>query len=262
MVEYVLVLIVSVALVMALAYQVFTPLRDFLKSYMGDYIACLLETGELPSLGDASTEEILAEEGCNAKFEAATLAGGRPPNSAQGGKNGDQSQNKNSSDSSSSGGGGSSVGPGSSSRGGNLLISSMKKRNATETGVAAEKVTEIPLADNGSRFYNRRDSYSEGSINRTDKSTYVGIAGLTEEEKKKQARKDGSGRTIAMGENFAPPPKKIPIKKPAAPPTVEAEETPFTLGNFFRFLIIAAIVIALVMVLGSQALKIAKSQEK
>lgn len=262
--EYVLVLVVSVALVMALAYQVFTPFRDFLKSYMGDYIACLLETGELPSLGNDATQEMLAEEGCDAKFEGATLAGGRPPNSSgSGSKSGEKNgASKSDSGDSSGGGGGGSPGSSSSSNGRNLLVSSMKKKTATEVGAPTGKVTEIPLADGGSKFYNRKDSWNEGPVNRGDKSTYVGIAGLTDEEKKKQARKEEATRGIAMGENFAPAPKKIPIKKPEPKPEVEAADEPFTFGNFFRFLLIAAIVIALIVVLGSQALKIAKSQEK
>jgi hypothetical protein len=263
LVEYVLVLVVSVALVMALAAQVFTPFRDFLKAYMGDYIACLLETGELPSLGNESTKDLLAEEGCNASFQAATVAGGRPPSSS---KAAAEQQAKNKQGSSDSGSGGSSaVGPGSAgsnSTGGNLLVSSMKRKTATEVASAASKTTEIPLAEGGSKFYNRRNSYSEGTISASQKSTYVGVAGLTEEEKKKQERKENTNRSIATGENFAPPPKKIPVKKPEPKPDVIAEESPMTFGNFFRFLLIAAIVIALVMVLGSQALKIAKSQEK
>lgn len=268
-IEYVLILVVTVAMVMALGYQVFKPFQQFVKSYMGDYTACLLETGELPSLGNSDAAQALADEGCNSKFEAASLTGGRPPKGGGGskasGSGANQSIGKKDASSGSgsaegsSGGGGSSY---SSTGGNNLLISSMKKKTGTEApGSASDKVTEIPLASGGS-FHNRQNSFGSEARARFSKSTYVGIAGMTEDEKKKQERKDASRRVVASGESLGGPIKKIAIKKPEPKPLVEAGESPFTFGNFFRFLIIAAIVIAIIVVLGSQALKIAKSQEK
>lgn len=266
LVEYVLLLIVTVSILLALTYQIFKPMQAFVKSYMGDYVQCLLETGELPSLGNEASATLLADEGCDTKFDAATLAGGRPPksNSSSGSSQSSSSQNGSSDSDSSggSGGGSSSASASSRSSGNNLLINSMKKRTGTETPVDAPgKVTEVPLAE-GSKFYNRKDSYSQDYVTKNSKRSYVGIAGLTEEEKKKQERKEGNRRVVASGEDFAPPAKKTAVKPPPSKPIVEAEDTPLTFGNFFRFLLIAAIVIAIVVVLGSQALKIAKSQEK
>lgn len=262
-VEYVLILIVTVGLLLALIYQVFKPFQSFVQSYMGDYTACLLETGELPSLGNTDAESALSDEGCNSKFEAATLANGRPPvTNSSSSTSSSTTANSSSSSSSSDSGGGTTVSPGSATNGNNnLLVSSMKKKTGTESGSgASQKVTEIPV-DSESKFYNRKDSYSKEGVVRNDKTTYVGIAGMTEEEKKKQERQEGKGRIIASGE-FGGPLKKIAVKPPPAKPLVEDEDTPMTFGNFFRILLIAAIIIALIVVLGSQALKIAKSQEK
>ncbi len=262
MVEYVLMLVVSVAMVMALGYQVFKPFQTFLKSYMGDYISCLLETGELPSLGNPDTQTILEDASCNAQFQAASIAGGRPSKSASSTSSNSQTEQSQSEAGGSTGAGNSGGSGSGGSRGGNLLISSMRKKTATEVGSGADgKVTEIPLAE-GSTFYNREDSFSSEVKARAAKTTYVGIAGMTDEEKKKQSRKDGSQKTLVPGENSGPALKKITIKKPEAEIQAEAEDTPLTFGNFFRFLLIAAIIIAILVVLGSQALKIAKSQEK
>lgn len=264
-VEYVLMLVVSVAMVMALGYQIFKPFQAFLKSYMGDYIACLLETGELPTLGNPDTQAILEAEGCNAKFQAATLAGGRPSNSTTSSKPLSQAQKTDSGSKSSEAGSGridGGSGNSASSRGGNLLISSMKKKTATETSEGQNgKVTEISLAEN-SQFYNRKNSYSSDAALQVGKKTQIGIAGMTEDEKRKQERKEERNGRIVSSESMGPPLKKIPLKKPEVKPAVEAEESPFTFGNFLKFLLIAAIVIALVVVLGSQALKVIKSQEK
>lgn len=267
LVEYVLMLVVSVAMVLALGYQLFKPFQSFLKAYMGDYIACLLDTGELPSLGNRDAKEALADEGCNVNFEAATLAGGRPPKSSSSSSKSSSNPSTSKSSSSSSSSGGSSGGsssPSSSAPNRNLLVSSINKRNGTESKSSSEKTTEIAISGvSGNGYYNRRDSWSDGSSRAVaSRTTALGIAGLTEDEKKRLGRQEGAKNTIASGESVGPPPKKIAIPKNEAKVVTAAEDDPMTFGNFFRFLLIAAIIIALVVVLGSQALKISKSQEK
>ncbi len=263
--EYVLILVVTVSILLALIYQVFRPFQSFVKGYMGDYVACLLETGELPSLGNSDSEALLSDEGCDSKFDAATLAGGRPSKSDSEGTSAATKSDPSSQDGSSSdggnGGGGASPSSATNSRN-NLLIASMKKKTATESGSGANsKVTDIPI-DNGSKFYNRQDSYSQGGVLKDGKHTSVPITGLSDEEKKKKARQEGAQRTVASGDNLSGPAKKTSVKPPPPKVMQEAEDEPMTFGNFFRFLLIAAIVIAIVVVLGSQALRIAKSQEK
>src|SRR6516165_1280679 len=49
-IEYLLVVTVTVIIIAALAEKMFKPMDQFVQSIMGDYIACLLETGELPIL--------------------------------------------------------------------------------------------------------------------------------------------------------------------------------------------------------------------
>ncbi len=266
LVEYVLLLVVTVSLLLALVYQIFRPFQSFVKSYMGDYTACLLETGELPSLGNQDSQDKLSEEGCNSKFESATLASGRPSNYASTNvpfeKRTESDSNSAVSKSENSSGSGSSSSSASGPGGNNLLISSMKKKSGTESGgEPSGKVSEIPLAQQ-SKFYNRKDSYSKEFGANNGKTKYVAITGMSEEEKKKKERQENARRVIASGDGLADPSKKTPVKPPPPKPVVEAEESPMTFGNFFRFLLIAAIIIAIIVVLGSQALKIAKSQEK
>ncbi len=261
MVEYVLMLVVSVAMVTALAYQVFKPMRDFLKDYMGSYIACLLETGELPSLGNAHTEELLQDEGCNAKFKAATLAGGRPPNEAtaggsQAGKN-SKSSDSESETTPSSGSGGSS----SQASGRNLLTRPGKKGAGDGPPAANGKITEIPIEGTASKFYNRKTDTGYGN-DFSSKKTALPDVSFSEDEKKKQERKASAKTSVSLSEGSVAAPKKISIKPPERKVATDDKDEDFTFGNFLKILLIAAIVIALVMVLGSQALKIIKSQEK
>jgi len=261
-VEYVLVLVVTISILLALVYQIFRPFQSFVKSYMGDYVQCLLETGELPGLGNQDTEALLADEGCDSKFASATLASGRPSIYNSNGTNTPPDSDRSGYDSSSGGGGGGSSGGSSSSSGNNLLVSSMNRKGATETGGAPnDKVTEIPLAE-GSSFYNRKDTYSKEYVSNKTKQTKLAISGLAEEEKKKKERKENSKRNVITGENLDGAPKKTLVKPPPPKMTMKEDDEAFTFGNFFRFLLIAAIVIAIIVVLGSQALRIAKSQEK
>ena len=270
-VEYVLMLVVSVAMVMALAYQIFKPMQVFLKDYMGTYVSCLLETGELPSLGNEATQQILADEGCSAKFQPASIAKGRPPvnssNSSSSSAKGSSSDGTNSGSGSSGGGSGGggdgsgSTNPNGASNGRNLLTS-RNNRSATDApGMGDGKTTEIPVDVATSKFYNRRSSAEYGGVDPSKKFN-IGGAMISDDEKKKQARKEESNQTIKLPEGAGTALKKIALKSPERKIAEESEDEGFTLGNFMRFLLIAAMIIAIIVVLGGQALKIAKSGEK
>ncbi len=73
LIEYVLMLVIIVSLVLMLMTQIFKPFGDFIQSYMGSYVGCLLEYGELPSLGYPEPSEVDDDSECNKKFQAGTL---------------------------------------------------------------------------------------------------------------------------------------------------------------------------------------------
>lgn len=259
LVEYVLMLVITVSLVLMLVYQIFTPLQGYLSNYMGKYIQCLLEMGELPSLGAADSP--VKDEGgdCNSRFDAATLGSGRPPTGAS--SSGEKSSRSSSASSSSSSTSGGSY-AGSASRGGRSFLNS---RNGASQGMkdsgASGKVVEINLDQGGGGSFFRSSSNSAGR-RPARKTTYVAISGLTEAEQKKlQKKAEGGGNTRVVGEGFAPAPKKTTVK-PRAPQAVIPEDEPMTIGNFIRILFIAAIIIALVVLIGGQALQMSKNFEK
>lgn len=274
LIEYVLMLIITVSLILALATQIFTPLQSFLKSYMGDYVQCLLEVGELPTLSGDSTAA--ADAGCNAKFESASVANGRPPKDAGPGSGGSGSgsgegssrsgSSSSSSDGSSSGGGSGSY-AGSSSRNGS---SSMISRNRGPSGLDgsggdAGKVTEIPV-DSGQAstgFFSPTNNTTI-YVRNPKKTTSVGIAGLSEADRKKIEKRDIANKrqAVASEGGDGPPPKKLIVKPPEPKKTFEAEEKGFSIGNFIRFMFIAAIVIILLIFIGGQALQMSKGMEK
>lgn len=263
LIEYVLILIITVSLILALIAQVFKPMQTFVQSYMGDYVQCLLETGELPSFGYA--DAAINDESCAAKFGAASWNNNATPGTGSGSgtdKSTTPPASASSSDSS-SGSSGNSTYAGSSSRNGRSYFSSPRSApRGVGDGGGNSKVIEIALDGGGAGGF-FKGSTGGGYTAPARKVRAVGMSGFSEEEKKKLAKKaDGSGKTIRLSDGRMPASKKTAVKKPEAKPDFVADDEPMTIGNFIRFLFIAALVIALLLFIGGQALQMSKSFEK
>ena len=265
LIEYVLILVITVSLILALISQIFEPIQKHLDNYMGKYISCLLEMGELPTLG--AEDSPVAEEGgdCNSRFDAASLGAGRPPSSGSGGASSGSGSGSESSSSGggSGGGGGGGTYAGSSSRGGRSFINSRKGASQGIDGAAPknEKVVEINLEGGGSSSFFKNSS-AGGRRVQGRKTRYIALTGLSDAERKKLEKKaDGTASRMVVSEGLAQPPKKTTVKPPQVK-NVETAEEPMTIGNFIRIIFIAAIIIALVIFVGGQALQMSKSFEK
>ncbi|UOF00470.1 hypothetical protein [Bdellovibrio reynosensis] len=249
--------------------SIFKPFGDFINNYMGKYTACLLEYGELPSFSAQNPSPVEEDSECNKKFADATLTAGRPPvNSGKGSGSDSSKSNKgsgssDSSDSSSSSSSNSTY-AGSNSRRGGSYINRRRPSSGVEGGSKAAngKVVEIALDGGANGGFFRASNNNTRSIGPGRKISSIAITGLTDEEKKKLAKKaDGTGKTIVTNDGISQPPKKTIVKKPEAKVEIQ-EEKPLTIGNFIRYLFIACIVIALVIFIGGQALQMSKSLEK
>ena len=98
-VEYLLLAVVTVGLILGMK-SVFTKLNDGANKYMGDYIVCLMEFGELPTLGVAAQDlnKHAGASACDSKFAAFSLDEGRPSvggGAGQTGGTGSSSTNSN-----------------------------------------------------------------------------------------------------------------------------------------------------------------------
>lgn len=278
MVEYVLLLIISVSIVLALISQIFKPFGEFIDSYMGSYVGCLLEYGELPALGSDEPALVDEDSECDKKFAPGSITKGRPPRGGSGGGDGDGDGNVNDqngnnrtgnrggegedSNSNASAGGGTYAG--SSSRGGSSLINARRRGgNGVEqsTSGAGGKTVEIALDGSaGDGYFNsNKNSRRIGVVKRT---RAIGITGLTESERAKLVKKaGGSTAPLIVAGGVAPESKKMAIKKAPVEMKIE-EDKPVTIGGFLRYLFIAALVIALVIFIGGQALQYSKSSDK
>jgi hypothetical protein len=263
LIEYVLILIITVSLILALIAQVFKPMQTFVQSYMGDYVQCLLETGELPSFGYA--DAAIKDEGCAKKFGAASWNNNATPGTGAGGSGGKSTTSPtpaSDTSSSSSSSSGSSY-AGSSSRNGRSYFSPPRSApRGVGNGGSNSKVIEIALDGGGAGGF-FKGSTGGGYSAPARKVRALGRAGFSEDEKKKLAKKaDGGSKVLKLSDGRMPASKKTAVKKPAAKAEFVSDEEPMTLGNFIRFLFIAALVIALLLFIGGQALQMSKSFEK
>jgi hypothetical protein len=253
--EYILVLVVSVSLVLALMMQVFQPLQKFLTAYMGAYTECLLETGELPSLG--GDNKTAAEEGCSAKFETASWQAGRPPKPESSANNGANSK----SGSEGAGGGGAYVAGGGGPGGGGRFFRSPRGTQSGDGAVAASKTSEIPVdGGSGSGFF--KSSNVDRYNSRTPKTMSLSVAAMSAAEQKKLAKKEKTSSRIIATDGPGVPLKKTSVKPPEPKTEPPPPDTPFTIGNFMRMLLIIAIILAIVVFVGGQVLQMSKSYEK
>jgi hypothetical protein len=100
-VEYLLLMVIIVAICIGIG-KGFGVLNTFLNKYIGEYVVCLMEYGELPSLGSKAPELTRHLSGtgrkCDDKFSAFTFESGRAAygSGPGGGRNGSGGNNSNS----------------------------------------------------------------------------------------------------------------------------------------------------------------------
>lgn len=264
LVEYILVLVVVIAIASLFLIKLIKPLDAYLRSSLGSYVQCLLETGELPLLG---TEEESAVGECGSLIMAAR---GDFKNSIAGQKG--QSSSGSTSDSASSKGKEKSGGDkankdsaasgtyaGSQSRGGGRQIRG--GRGASE-GQEGENADEGKKSDgSGGKFFRSRGVVETINTNR-EKVTAVDsnrfpeyLRRNTETSAKIQVLPEliGDG-TAGSG------PKRIPARQPDLKPSPTPELGEWEFGNYFRYILIAVIVIVILLLVGGQMYSLSKEQ--
>lgn len=253
--EYILILFVSVALILGLIFEFSSAFKVWANNYFGDYLTCLLETGELPSIGGSPGDSGT----CNQFFQPFSLKNGRPSNALAKGKGGSGQSSARPSGLNRAGvtregaipngnhGGGWNSNGGSSN--------SSRLADTSENGGAggAAKTGDMSLSSGGG--YTSRNSTKLGGDGGRQLNGRIPIL-----IKKEKEQKTGYS-TSAVNNDFIPhTPKRIKVKPPRQPASQQKDE-PMTFGNFLRYLIIAAIIIALVVVIGGQLLQAIKGMD-
>ncbi|MBX7231349.1 MAG: hypothetical protein K1X29_04595 [Bdellovibrionales bacterium] len=272
-IEYILLLVIALLIVLGVVYQFNDAFRVWANNYFGEYLACLLETGELPTIGGSGG----SLSSCNSQFKEFSLADGRPylTSMGSGGGNGgsnngsgqgqnpnnnknsalSEDQNKQSNyvgaNSSKSGGGSSTFGSnqnsdpfgGKGSQNNNAGAASKKKKY---TGSLEDSTPQSVLNKNSTGTSSRQgDLDGRFSFQQNNPIENEGTRPLLKTNLIPQEKKRG-----------IIPVNKTKLKKEDLPP-----DEPMTVGNFFRILIIVALIITLIIVVGSQLLKISKEMD-
>ncbi|MBL7544677.1 MAG: hypothetical protein JNL11_12745 [Bdellovibrionaceae bacterium] len=272
----------------------FKPVQSFLKDYMGTYVACLLSSGELPAiriennLKDAEPKCSFSIAKGNVKFgstngsssgSGGSASDSNDPNGS--GKNGkDASGSGNGSGSKNGGGDGSSTdGSGNSSGRGSYAGSRSRssgfgrsafRRNSDQGSGAGEGDM---AGGGGKRYVNNLDRKGDDRFFRTQRRQNVnlnrygrGVAlgGTTDEEQKNERKIQAEPRVMSRGsEEFSVPPKKTVLKPPPIKETKAVEEKTegFTLGNFFKYILIAVVLLLILILGGGQAFEMSKTMD-
>lgn len=284
-IEYILILVVVVSLILGLGYQFNSAFRAYVTNYFGNYLACLLETGELPVLGANSGGGT-----CSAQFyRAYNPSDGQPLPGIGGGGSGGGNRNesrgsttstgsergrdsRNPTPRSSAGGSGGGGGGGAVDSGNGMggvrgttasLINGRGRPRQTQVGEVTGESTEAPKAletiKGRANIVGQVDPESGRRARMTLDRRFIA------EEEKEQLQKELPLKTrIAeneSGSTLRPKVMNYEARKAAAK-VVDIEDEGFSLGAFLRLLLVVLIVIALVLLIGGQAVQISKSWEK
>lgn len=297
MIEYVLLLVITVSMVLLALANVFKPIQGFLQNYMGTYVACLLSSGELPAI---RTENGLKDNDPKCNFSIAMNqstgnSGGSGPtstnpnstdpntsnNKRNGGSSGSNSSSKGSGGARSGSGNGSDYGN-DSGAGANSYAGSRSRNSGFGKSAFLRRSSDGLGSDGGGigsegkkRYVNnldrnKNDKYFRAQENRTPLGGRYGrgvaISGMTEDEQQKIERKiQSEPRTIPQNssEDFSVPGKKTTLKPPPEKQKIKIEEKDagFTLGNFFKYIMIAVILLLILILGGGQVFEMSKTME-
>jgi len=254
--EYLLILVVTIAVIFGAVYQFNDAFRVWANNYFGDYLSCLLETGELPALGGTGGQA----SSCNEIFKKFSLADGRPyaGSAAGSGSDSGQGQGKRPSNAVSegsstagyvraSGNFGSEFGsdsvfgsPGGAGggRGGQTHGNGNAYTGSTE-GLDVGGFSSSAAGEDGGR---RRFRLPDGFFS----------AGAKDQDEQRKPIKVGPAKGGPHPGAVRIPVNRVTASQPPPP------DEPMTFGDFFRILIMAALIIALLLLVGTQLFRISK----
>lgn len=260
LVEYTLLLLFAIGLILGLSAKYFKPMNTWANYYFGTYLQCLLDTGELPSLGGDNSET-----GCNAeKLKALQVAGLSANGAAAGLTKGDPSKKSDADKNKSDGPGGNSGSSGSGSSSGKRFGSLPGRGNAGVDGAGAEdeKKKKTALGSKsaaGSKFLKVTPIATASSGNQKVSRLMLNDP-ISRKIRDQDKKKDKVQKVGEAEENQGGGIKKFKIKKrETSLKTAEADEKmDFSVGNILRWAFIIMIILLIIIIVGGQLLQLSK----
>ncbi len=260
--EYILILIIALAIIIVVSDRVFTPVKKWTDYYLGTYTACLLDYGVLPGDSGGTLSE------CQQQAIGAGMTG-----SGSSADNGDKksgsddanSAKKSAADAEAARANAAlrrnSNNRGSAQNGGRRVQDSEfgRQSGVTDKSTGDEHTTVMKVAE-GPNLYRRNSRWNRNY----EKPIKVrGISGIVGDEVEKIARAGEARSSKIDAEIAGPSPKRIPFKKPTPRATAsESEEsTSFSIGYLFRLALMLIIIVGIVYVVGGQLNSVSKSMD-
>lgn len=258
MIEYLLVVTVTVIIIATLVQKMYKPMDRFVNNIMGNYVACLLETGQLPALGSVNEQEE-GDGSCKIDMFADGASGKNKDKDKENddADNADKIQNPPKRRSSASYAGG--------ARGSGKAFNIPNKQNRGSSGIETGGRGDLglPQGKSGGDFF--ASGYSSQQQRKRDR--YVAIRGLVAEEVvKKKKDKDKGKISVPKSEagGISAPPRKIAMIAPERKPRELADmnASGLDISGMVKIILIAGIIIILVVLIGGQAVSLSKNWEK
>ena len=247
--EYILILLIVVMIALGVLYQFNTAFSNFAQNYFGEYLSCLLETGELPNLGASNGTN------CDSQYEEFSIENGRPksidpvPIAAV---EGDPGRSINTGPVSVAQGRRSARGRPSRQRtSGPSRLGGGKAAKEKQDSSSAKKKTELTAPNPRIR------SFSNSRAGPT-KIEARGISSV--EVAKKKDEKVTEKKSAEIEGDSSGRDEKLRVKKKEKKVVLEEDE-PMTFTKFIKYLLIIGIIIAIVVFIGGQFLQFTKDSE-
>lgn len=274
LVEYILLLVVIIALASALLYQFIPAIKNVVDFQLGSYLQCLLDQGELPGLGGDNDVQ-------DCEFNPVNVAGNSASSNKQGSGNSSNISNTNrnrdsnnsepTNDSTQARGGraGSSSGSGSgadtrvfeANRQKSLALAQGESGEVTETASRDESGSANSTNLEVSNLSNlQRESIKRRRLRRLPRGMEI----ASSQKRKKEQTIPTLEVKKAQDESGAEPRQKAFKFDPAKPlrTPAEAPSEPWSISAILKYILIIAGLIIILWVIGSQIAQVARSQEK
>lgn len=253
-VEYILVLVVVIIIILSLLYRFHSSFRSYTENFFDGYIACLLETGELPGTGAICKEEYQSfdPKGGNQLLKDKLPEGRNAGKKDKGGAAQHQANNSRRGEAS----GGYRNGGYEGRLGGGF------RSRETAVGTVAPASSDSSSNGRNSMISMSNNTYvgrTQGDYHGPRTVEYGGGV-ETEKDSKDVAAKSTVKRESAADKLRGAKGFETLNRKPAAKSDKDGEG--FSISGFIRFLLIILIVVAMVIFFGGQLMQIARSREK
>ncbi len=261
----------TITLVIGVATKLITPLKDFMQNYAGAYVECLLETGDLPYFltSNANSECTIDKMEAAGRFTASTGGGGSggkgnnsgsKSNSSSSGPKNNASNNQNR-----SGSGGSNINP-QPIQGANTGADTS---GSSGSGSGASRGAALANAANSAGAKSNNSGASAGAVPGSYDNDYgrgiTGVVSVPNDMKSKDVKiapnkpiksdKKPGGDDLRKS-SFSAPINEKPEKKQG--PDLEGGMG-FNFGMYIRYFIIGGIILALIVMVGTQINSLRKS---